>query len=59
MKIQGKLSKKKDTGQKFKLFYGMSSKLAMEKHYGKMEKYRSSEGRVIKVKLKGHLEIPY
>ena len=34
----------------------MSSQLAMEKHYGKMEKYRSSEGRVIKVKLKGHLE---
>ena len=43
-------------GQKYKMFYGMSSQLAMEKHYGKMEKYRSSEGRVIKVKLKGHLE---
>ncbi len=45
-----------EKGEKFKLFYGMSSKLAMEKHYGKMEKYRSSEGRVIKVKLKGYLE---
>jgi len=33
----------------------MSSKLAMEKHYGKMEKYRSSEGRVIKVKYRGPL----
>lgn len=43
-------------GEKYKMFYGMSSQLAMEKHYGKMEKYRSSEGRVIKVKLKGHLE---
>ena len=52
----GEVIEEKDTGQKFKLFYGMSSKLAMEKHYGKMEKYRSSEGRVIKVKLKGHLE---
>ena len=45
-----------NNGQKYKMFYGMSSQLAMEKHYGKMEKYRSSEGRVIKVKLKGHLE---
>ena len=44
-----------DQGNKYKLFYGMSSKHAMEKHYGKMEKYRSSEGRVIKVKYKGSL----
>jgi GMP reductase len=43
-------------GEKFKLFYGMSSQHAMEKHYGKMEKYRSSEGRCIKVKYKGPLE---
>jgi len=43
-------------GEKFKLFYGMSSKLAMEKHYGKMAKYRSSEGREIKVKYKGALD---
>ena len=41
--------------QKFKLFYGMSSQLAMEKHYGEMAQYRSSEGRVIKVKYKGSL----
>ena len=34
----------------------MSSKHAMEKHYGKMNEYRSSEGRVIKVKYKGGLE---
>ena len=45
-----------ENGVLYKMFYGMSSQLAMEKHYGKMEKYRSSEGRVIKVKLKGHLE---
>ena len=45
-----------ENGQKYKMFYGMSSELAMEKHYGKMANYRSSEGRVIKVKLKGHLE---
>jgi|TARA_B110000971_G_scaffold221876_1_gene271217 GMP reductase len=45
-----------ENGEKFKLFYGMSSELAMNKHYGKMEKYRSSEGRVIKIKYKGSLE---
>ena len=45
-----------EDGEKIKLFYGMSSQHAMEKHYGKMEKYRSSEGRCIKVKYKGPLE---
>ena len=43
-------------GKKVKLFYGMSSQHAMEKHYGKMEKYRSSEGRRIEVPYKGSLE---
>lgn len=43
-------------GEKFKLFYGMSSDHAQKKHYGKMNNYRSSEGRVIKVKYKGDLE---
>ena len=42
--------------QKFKLFYGMSSSYAMNKHYGKMENYRSSEGRVVKVNYKGSLK---
>jgi GMP reductase len=44
-----------ENGQMYKLFYGMSSELAMNKYYGKMEKYRSSEGRVIKVKYRGKL----
>jgi len=43
-------------GQKYKLFYGMSSEKAMQTHYGKMDKYRSSEGRCIKIKYKGSLE---
>jgi len=43
-------------GESYKLFYGMSSELAMKKHYGKMAKYRSSEGRVVKVKYRGSLE---
>ena len=33
----------------------MSSEAAQEKHYGKMEKYRSSEGRVLKIPYKGNL----
>ena len=45
-----------ENGQKFKTFYGMSSEHAMKKHYGKMAKYRSSEGRFIKVKYKGPIE---
>ena len=45
-----------EKGDKFKMFYGMSSQYAMEKHYGKMNEYRASEGRCIKVKYKGLLE---
>jgi GMP reductase len=45
-----------ENGQKFKTFYGMSSEHAMKKHYGEMAKYRSSEGRFIKVKYKGPIE---
>jgi GMP reductase len=45
-----------ENGQKYKLFYGMSSSLAMEKYFGKMEDYRSSEGAVIKVPYKGPIE---
>ena len=44
-------------GKKFKLFYGMSSEHAMNKHYGKMANYRSSEGRLVKVPYKGPLEV--
>jgi len=40
----------------FKLFYGMSSDTAMKVHYGKMDKYRSSEGRTVKLKYKGPIE---
>lgn len=45
-----------ENGKKYKMFYGMSSELAMNKHYGKMAKYRSSEGRVIKVPYKGPID---
>ena len=43
-------------GRSTKPFYGMSSKHAMEKHYGKMSEYRSSEGRNLKIKYKGSIE---
>ena len=42
-------------GKKKKLFYGMSSEKAQEIHYGSMAKYRSSEGRVLKILYKGSL----
>ena len=45
-----------EDGVEYKLFYGMSSETAMKTHYGKMAKYRSSEGRTIKLRCKGHLE---
>jgi GMP reductase len=42
--------------KKFKEFWGMSSKKAMEKHYGKMYGYRSSEGRELLVPYKGPVQ---
>jgi len=42
--------------KKYKIFYGMSSKTSMEKNYGKMDNYRSSEGRSCKIPYKGKLE---
>ena len=45
-----------ENGEKYKLFYGMSSAYAMKLNYGKMEKYRSSEGRKIRIKYKGCLD---
>jgi GMP reductase len=40
-------------GQTFKLFYGMSSSLAMEKHAGGVAEYRSSEGKTVEVPYRG------
>lgn len=45
-----------ENGKKYKLFYGMSSTKAMVKHYGKMEDYRSSEGKVVKIPYKGSVD---
>ncbi len=40
-------------GQQFKLFYGMSSATAMEKHVGGVADYRASEGKTVEVPYRG------
>jgi GMP reductase len=42
--------------KKYKVFYGMSSEYAQDKHGDGMNKYRSSEGRVEEVVYKGPVE---
>lgn len=51
----GEIIEDKD-GKKYKEFYGMSSEHAMKKHYGEMKKYRSSEGRKLRVPYKGAIQ---
>lgn len=43
-------------GQKFKVFYGMSSDTAMKKHAGSVAEYRASEGRTVQIPYKGDVE---
>jgi len=45
-----------ENDEKYKVFYGMSSDTAMNKHYGGVNKYRSSEGKTVKIKYKGSVE---
>ncbi|MBF6610636.1 MAG: GMP reductase [Chryseobacterium sp.] len=42
-----------ESGKKYKLFYGMSSQTAMEKHAGGVAEYRASEGKTVKIPYKG------
>ena len=42
-----------ENGKKYRLFYGMSSQTAMDKHAGGVAEYRSSEGKTVKVSYKG------
>lgn len=42
-----------ENGKTYKLFYGMSSKTAMDKHSGGVAEYRSSEGKTVKVPYRG------
>ena len=50
----GKLIEK--DGKQYKMFYGMSSEMAQNKHNGGMEDYRSSEGKVRKIPYKGEVK---
>ena len=43
-------------GKKYKLFYGMSSEMAMKKYSGGVAEYRASEGKIVEVPFKGDVE---
>jgi GMP reductase len=43
-------------GKQFRLYYGMSSATAMEKHVGGVAEYRASEGKTVEVPYRGPLE---
>lgn len=42
-----------ENNEKYKLFYGMSSKTAMDKHAGGVANYRASEGKTVKIPYRG------
>lgn len=42
-------------GEKFKVFYGMSSETAMNKYAGGVANYRASEGKIVEVPFKGNV----
>ena len=44
-----------ENGSMYKLFYGMSSRKAMERHGG-VKDYRTSEGRALKIRYKGDIK---
>ncbi|ORX77908.1 GMP reductase [Anaeromyces robustus] len=45
-----------DNGEKYKIFYGMSSETAMRKYSGGVAEYRSSEGKTVKIPYRGPLQ---
>jgi len=45
-----------ESGDYFKVFYGMSSDTAMKKHAGGVAEYRSSEGKTVKVPYRGPID---
>ncbi|QNS01922.1 MAG: GMP reductase [Buchnera aphidicola (Pentalonia nigronervosa)] len=46
-----------EQSKKFMLFYGMSSTSAMTRYVGKVAGYRASEGKMVKVPFRGHVNI--
>ena len=45
-----------ENGEKFMLFYGMSSESAMKRHVGGVAQYRAAEGKTVKLPLRGEVE---
>lgn len=45
-----------EDGKKYKLYYGMSSEYAQQKHHGGLKEYRSSEGKIRKIPYKGEVK---
>jgi GMP reductase len=45
-----------ENNKKYKLFYGMSSTTAMDKYNGGVAKYKSSEGKTVKLPYRGSVE---
>jgi GMP reductase len=45
-----------NNGNQYKLFYGMSSTTAMDKYSGGVAKYKSSEGKTVKLPYRGSIE---
>jgi len=52
----GDLISDEKTNELYKVFYGMSSTKAMEKYSGGVAKYRSSEGKAVKIAYRGPVE---
>ncbi|OQV18220.1 GMP reductase 2 [Hypsibius exemplaris] len=52
----GEVMQDGDTGRKYKTFYGMSSRTAMDKHSTKLAEYRASEGKTVRVPYKGPVQ---
>lgn len=45
-----------ENGRQYRLFYGMSSDTAMNKHAGGVAEYRASEGKTVKVPFRGAVD---
>ncbi len=45
-----------ENGEKFMLFYGMSSESAMKRHVGGVAQYRAAEGKTVKLPLRGSVD---
>ena len=53
---KGELIEDPVTKKKYKLFYGMSSTTAMDKYNGGVAKYKSSEGKTVKLNYRGPID---